>query len=94
MSRATPGASEQRNAIAYPGASAEQRPLDAAPGHPLSVTAPYVDGRDESRPYVVTSRIASVIRTHRYSDPDAAARGAEQERRDLALLSARVDGAR
>jgi hypothetical protein len=35
-----------------------------------------------------------MIRTHRYSDPDAAARGAEEERRDLALLSARVDGAR
>jgi hypothetical protein len=70
------------------------RPPDAAPGHPISVTAPYIDGCDESRPCAVTSRAAGIIRTHRYGDLAAAARGAEQVRRDLALLAARVDRAR
>jgi hypothetical protein len=66
-------------------------PAEAAAGHPLSVSLPYLDRRSRSRPYAVTSRIGSITRTEHYSDREAAARGAEQARRDLALLATRLD---
>ena len=66
-------------------------PADSAAGHPLSVSPPYLDHDWRSRPYAVTSRIGSITRTEHYSDRLAAARGAEQARRDLALLAARLD---
>jgi len=69
----------------------QHAPAEAAAGHPLSVSPPYLDRRSRSQPYAVTSRIGSITRTEHYSDPRAAARGAEQARRDLALLAARLD---
>ena len=69
-------------------------PADTAAGHPLSVSPPYLDHHWRSRPYAVTSRIGSITRTEYYSDREAAARGAEQARRDLALLATRLDDRR
>ena len=94
MTRATSDARKRPRAIVTAGAGPERHERDAAPGHPLSVTAPYIDRRYRSRPYAVTSRIGSITRTERYSDRQAAARGAEQARRDLALLATRLDGRR
>lgn len=99
MTRAT---CPRRSSSASPPSNARKRPRaivpagagperHAAPGHPLSVTAPYIDRRDRSQPYAVTSRIGSITRTERYGDRQAAARGAEQARRDLALLATRLD---
>jgi hypothetical protein len=42
--------------------------------------------------YAVTIRLGSIVRTERYRDRRAAARGAAQARRDLALLAARRAG--
>jgi hypothetical protein len=55
----------------------------------FGVSGPYVDGLEETRPFAVTSRIGSIARNHRYADLDAAARGAVQLRRDLALRAGR-----
>ena len=72
----------------------QHAPAEAAAGHPLSVSPPYLDHHCRSRPYAVTSRIGSITRTEHYSDREAAARGAEQARRDLALLATRLDDRR
>jgi hypothetical protein len=94
MNRATSNARKRPRATVTAGAGPERHERDATSGHPFSVTAPHIDRRYRSRPYAVTSRIGSITRTERYSDPQAAARGAEQARRDLALLAARLDGRR
>jgi hypothetical protein len=87
MSRATTAAQTQRKRRPAPPACAERAPCDAAFG----VTAPYADRLDDARPFAVTSRIGSIVRTERYRDRAAAVRGAAQLRRDLAILAAGVD---
>ena len=93
MTHAIDSAPTRPPAAVTAGADGNRRHREAA-GHPLSVTPPYLDRRSRSRPYAVTSRIGSITRTERYRDPQAAARGAEQARRDLALLASRLDDRR
>jgi hypothetical protein len=94
MTPATPDARKRQRTTTTASARPEQERLEAAPGHALAVTEPYLDRLCRSRPYAVTSRIGSITRTDHYSGPQAAARGAAQARRDLALLAARLDSCR
>jgi hypothetical protein len=87
MSRIAADAPAQRTPRPAPPTCAERRPCDAAFG----VTAPYADRLDDARPFAVTSRIGSIVRTERYADRAAAVRGAAQLRRDLAILAAGPD---
>jgi hypothetical protein len=84
MSRATAAALPQREPRPAPTTCAERPPCDPAFG----VTAPYADHLDDVRPFAVTSRIGSIVRTEHYPDRAAAVRGAAQARRDLAILAA------
>jgi hypothetical protein len=93
MTPATRQARKRGRTTPAGGASPEPEQLDA-PGHALGVTEPYLDRECLARPYAVTSRIGSITRTEHYSDLQAAARGAAQARRDLALLAARLDSRR
>lgn len=93
MTHAIAGAPIRPPAVVAVGADSDRSDREAS-GHPLSVSPPYLDRRYRSQPYAVTSRIGSITRTERYGDPRAAARGAAQARRDLALLAARLDDRR
>lgn len=84
MNRSAASSPAQREPRPAPPTCAERRPSDAAFG----VTAPYADCLDDARPFAVTSRIGSIVRTEHYPDRAAAVRGAAQARRDLAILAA------